>query len=173
MIHSLYKGKFLELVAEGTWEFVRRSGDAPAVGIVAVTEEGKMILISQFRLPVGRICVEIPAGLVGDSAAGESWKVAAIRELREETGYAASDMEFLTEGPTSAGLTSERVILCRAIGVTHAGAAAPDGDEKITVHEVPLEEVPAFLEARVKDGWMIDTKVYAGLYFLRMAAKAK
>ncbi len=166
MTQSLYKGKFLELMAEGKWEYVRRPANAPAVGIVAVTAEGKMILISQFRVPTGKIVVEIPAGLVGDSAAGESWKTAAIRELREETGFTASDMEFLTEGPTSAGLTSERVILARAIGASRAGPAEPDGDEKIAVHEVPLPEVPAFLRAREKEGWMVDTKVYAGLYFL-------
>jgi len=162
----LYKGKFLEFVAEGKWEFVRRTNDDPAVGIVAVTPDNKLILISQYRVPVGKTVVEIPAGLVGDSAAGESWKSAAIRELREETGYTATDMELLTEGPTSAGLTSERIILVRATGVSRAGAAEPDGDEKIDVYEVPLAEVPTFLREQEKQGRMIDTKVYASLYFI-------
>jgi ADP-ribose pyrophosphatase len=162
----LHQGRFLELVAEGKWEYVRRAADAPAVGIVAVTPEKKLILISQFRIPVGRTVVEIPAGLVGDAAAGESWKVAAIRELREETGYTATEMEWLTDGPTSAGLTSERVILARARGVSREGAPEPDGDEMIEVHEVPLAEVPAFLKAREERGDLIDTKVFAALYFL-------
>jgi ADP-ribose pyrophosphatase len=138
------------------------------VGIAAVTAEGRMILITQFRVPVGKICVEIPAGLAGDGEdAGESWKVAAIRELREETGFTARDMEHLTAGPTSAGLTDECIRLVRAIGVERAGMPEPDGDEKIEVHEVALEEVDAFLAGREARGEVVDPKVYAALYFLK------
>jgi ADP-ribose pyrophosphatase len=165
-VRSLYRGKFLEMVALGKWEFVRRPGNVPPVGIAAVTAEGRMILIAQYRVPVGKVCVEIPAGLVGDGEGGESWKAAALRELREETGYGAADMEMLTSGPTSAGLTSECMIFARAVGVRKAGAPMPEGGEEIEVHEVPLGEVAAFLKGQEARGRLIDPKVYVALYFL-------
>ena len=166
---SLYRGKFLELATRGKWEFVRRvnaEGNSPsAVGIVAVTADRRMVLITQLRVPVGRVCVEIPAGLVGDTSTKEGWKGAALRELREETGYAAEDMEFLTEGPTSAGLTDECIRMVRAIGVRQAGAPEPDGDEQIEVFAVPLQDVEGFLHRRRVEGKLIDPKVYAAFYF--------
>ena len=167
---SLHRGRFLEFVrAPGGWEYVRRVGDPRCVGIVARTPEGRMILISQYRIPIGKVCVEIPAGMVGDAKAEESWQAGGIRELLEETGYTAEDMEYLTEGPSSAGLTTECILLARALGVRKVGAPEPDGDEQIEVQEVPLAEVPAFLQSCVQKGWIIDPKVYAALYFLSVA----
>ncbi len=169
-VRSLHRGRFLELVvAPGGWEFVRRVGNPRSVGIVALTPERKLLLISQYRIPIGKTCVEIPAGLAGDAAADETWQAAAIRELREETGYTAAAMEYLTEGPSSAGLTTECILLARAIGVRQAGPPQPDGDEHIDVYEVPLPEVPAFLQTCVAKGWIIDPKVYAAMYFLSVA----
>jgi ADP-ribose pyrophosphatase len=165
-ITSLYRGKFLEYVRSGKWEYVRRERNAMPVGILAVTPEDRVILISQYRVPVEKTCIEIPAGLVGDGNSGESWQAAAIRELREETGYTAADMELLTQGPTSQGLTSECMIFARAIGVRKAGAPEPDGDEQIEVHEVPVREVPAFLKTQEAAGRMIDPKIFTALYFL-------
>jgi ADP-ribose pyrophosphatase len=163
---TLYRGQFLEFLAAGTWEFVQRPRHAEPVGIVALTADRRLLLISQYRIPVGQICVEIPAGLAGDSGAPESWKAAALRELREETGYTAADMEFLARGPTSAGLTSECMIFARAIGLTQAGPPQPDADEQIQLHEIPLAEVPAFLRDQESQGRLIDPKIYAALYFL-------
>jgi ADP-ribose pyrophosphatase len=165
-LESHYRGKFLEFVTSGKWEFVQRLGNAEPVGIVALTPEGRLILISQYRVPVAHTCIEIPAGLVGDAHAGESWKTAAIRELREETGYTAADMELLARGPTSQGLTSECMIFARALGVTRAGNPQPDADEQITVHEIPLPEVPAFLRQQEAQGRLIDPKIFVALYFL-------
>ncbi len=157
---TLYRGKFLEFVATGHWEFVRRArGAGDSVGILAVTEDRRVILIAQFRVPVGRRCVEIPAGLVGDSDGSEDWKVAALRELREETGYAADDMVMMTAGPSCAGLTSECIRLVRAVGVRKVGEPEPDGDEKIEVFEVALEEVDGFLKGREAKGELVDSKV--------------
>jgi ADP-ribose pyrophosphatase len=162
---TLFQGRHLELAAVGKWEFVQRLRGSP-VGIAAVTPEGNLLLISQFRVPVGRTVVEIPAGLAGDGA-DESWEAAAARELREETGWTAENFEKLTEGPTSAGLTSECVMLVRATELTKAGPQEPDGDEQITVHEVPMAEVVPWLRARESEGMLIDPKVWAGLYFLK------
>jgi ADP-ribose pyrophosphatase len=76
-------------------------------------------------------------------------------------------MERLTEGPTSAGLTSELIMLVRARDLTKVGEPHGDGDEHITVHEVPLGEVDGWLQAKVTAGILVDPKVYAALYFVR------
>jgi ADP-ribose pyrophosphatase len=163
---SLGKGKFLELIAIGKWEFARRIHGTTPVGIVAVTPARELLLISQFRIPLGKTIVEIPAGLVGDGKDhAESWKTAAARELQEETGYTAADFDELMVGPTSAGMTSECIRLVWARNVTRAGDPTPDGDEQIDVHLIPLANVESFLAARVAVGCLIDPKVYAALYF--------
>ena len=164
---SLAKGRFLELVADaGGWEFVRRVRGSTPVGIVAVTDEGKMLLISQHRVPIGSDVIEIPAGLVGDQDAAESWVEAAKRELLEETGYSAESMEELALGPTSAGLTSEMIRLLRARRLRKVGVPHGDPTEQITVHEVPLTEVEGFLQAAQRRGVPVDPKVYAALWFV-------
>jgi ADP-ribose pyrophosphatase len=165
---TLYRGKFLELAAIGRWEFVQRTGAVAPVGIVAATPEGKFILISQYRIPVGKTVIEMPAGLIGDTTAGETWEDAARRELEEETGWTAARFEKLTEGPTSAGLTSECIVLVRAVGVSKKGEQALDGDEKIEVHEVALGEAAGWLREREGEGKLVDPKVWAGLYFLSL-----
>jgi ADP-ribose pyrophosphatase len=166
---SEFRGKFLEMVTAGGWEFVQRTKGRTPVGIVAVTPEARVVLISQFRVPVAAEVIEIPAGLVGDHEGGEEeqWEVAAKRELVEETGWAAETMERLTEGPTSAGLTSELIMLVRARDLTKVGEPQGDGDEHITVHEVPLTEVDAWLQAKVAARVLVDPKVYAALYFVK------
>jgi ADP-ribose pyrophosphatase len=163
---SLGRGKFLELVISGSWEYVRRVRGKTPVGLIALTDDRRILLISQYRIPVGKSCIEIPAGLVGDSHDNEDWQTAARRELREETGYAAAGFEPLTEGPTSAGLTSECILLVRATGLRKVGNPQPDAGERITLHEVPLEKADAFLQRRAAAGDLVDPKVYAALYFL-------
>jgi ADP-ribose pyrophosphatase len=158
-------GKFLELVKIGHWEAARRIKGSTPVGIVAVTPHREILLISQFRVPVGKVIIEIPAGLVADTDPTETWQAAAMRELREETGYAATGFEQLTLGPTSAGLTSECIRLVWAMDVKKAGPQSLQGDEQITLHLIPLAEVDAFLNQRVAAGELIDPKVYAALYF--------
>ena len=163
---TLWRGRFLEMAAIGSWEFVHRIRGRMAVGIIAVTPEGKMLLISQYRIPVGKRIIEIPAGLVGDGDDEETWQLAADRELREETGWRAAKFEKLTEGPTSAGLTSECITLVRAMGLVKEGRQELDGDEDIEVHEVKVEEVVGWLREREAAGMMVDPKVWAGLYFV-------
>ena len=164
----LYTGKFLSIVKEGRWEYVNRVNATGAAIIVAVTEEGKLLLVEQYRIPVHTRTIEMPAGIIGDEAehSRESHTEAARRELLEETGYDAARMEVLTTGPSSSGLTSEFVTLFRATGLRKVGAGGGVAHEEITVHEVPLNEVHAWLEAKVRAGLMIEPKVYAGLYFL-------
>jgi ADP-ribose pyrophosphatase len=164
----LYTGKFLSLIKEGRWEYADRVNATGAAIIVAVTPDQKLLLVEQYRIPVHVRTIEMPAGIIGDEAehSAESQAEAARRELSEETGYDAERMEILTSGPASSGLTSEVVTLFRASGLRKVSAGGGIAHEEIVVHEVPLNEVHAWLEAKVQAGLMIEPKVYAGLYFL-------
>jgi ADP-ribose pyrophosphatase len=164
----LYDGKYLRLMRTGHWEYAERVGICGIVGIVAVTPEGALLLVEQHRPPVHAPVIELPAGLAGDHPGtdNEALADAAARELLEETGYAAETMTLLTAGPPSAGTTSEVITLFRADGLRRAGDGGGDHTESITVHAVPLPEVPAWLEARRQAGALIDQRIYTGLWFL-------
>jgi ADP-ribose pyrophosphatase len=164
----LCEGKFLALVKEGRWEYVDRIGSTGAAIIVAVTDEQKLLLVEQHRIPVHARTIELPAGIVGDEPGGtsETLAEAAKRELLEETGYAAEHIEALTTGPASSGLTSEVVTLLLASNLRRVNAGGGVAHEDIIVHEVPLTEVHEWLASKAKEGLLIEPKVYAGLYFV-------
>src|SRR5437764_10092164 len=100
---TLYAGKFLALVQEERWEYVDRIGVTGAAIILAVTDEQKLLLVEQYRIPVHARTIELPAGIVGDEpgSSDEGLADAAKRELLEETGYTAERIESLTTGPAS------------------------------------------------------------------------
>jgi ADP-ribose pyrophosphatase len=162
-------GKHISLVRRGGWEFARRKGVSGIVGIVAVTDDGKLVLVEQQRPPVAARVIELPAGLAGDAEGyeGEDLEVAARRELLEETGYAARQMRRVAAGAASAGMTDEVITLFLATGLEKAGPGGGDGAEQITVHEISLARVEGWLAEREREGKLIDLKVYAGLHFAR------
>jgi ADP-ribose pyrophosphatase len=162
-------GKHIQLVRQGVWEFARRKGISGIVGIVAVTDDGKLVLVQQYRAPVGANVIELPAGLAGDAKGHEREPLvdAARRELREETGYEARRMDRVAAGAASAGMTDEVMTLFRATGLKKTGQGTGDETEDITVHEVRLDEVIDWLAAREREGKLVDLKVYCGLYFAR------
>jgi ADP-ribose pyrophosphatase len=165
----LYDGKHIQLVKQANWEFAKRKNLTGIVGIVAVTDDGKLVLVEQFRPPVGKSVVELPAGLAGDVAGSEKEDLAdaARRELLEETGYEAKEMTYLAAGTASAGMVDEIISLYRATGLRKTGMGEGDGHEQIVTHEVPLAEVERWLEQQVAGGKLVDLKVYAGLHFAR------
>ena len=158
-INLLYRGKFLQLLKHDRWEFAHRSGNVSAVGIVAATDDRKLILVEQFRIPVNTRTIELPAGLVGDDDSGEDILAAAARELLDETGYQAREWKYLYDGPSSAGLTDEMVHLVRALGLRKVGAGGGTAGEEITLHEIALAELEAFLSAKRSAGVLVDLKV--------------
>jgi len=162
------QGRFVRLARRGTWEYADRYGIGGIVAIAALTPEGRVVLVEQHRIPVGARVVELPAGLAGDTPqhAGEALETAARRELLEETGWEAGRLERLTEGPPSAGLTTERIAFFRAHDLRKSGSGGGDASEDIEVHEVPFEAVDAWLAEREAAGRLVDPKVYTGLYFL-------
>jgi ADP-ribose diphosphatase len=166
---TLYAGKFLRLMRRAGWEYADRAGITGIVGVVAVTEEGKLLLVEQYRTPIDRMCIEIPAGLVGDEAGGEkeSLLAGAGRELLEETGYEAGKLEIVAAGPSSAGVSSEIITMVRATKLVKRSAGGGVEGEAIVVHEVPVGEVMERLRHWVSEGKVVDLKVYSGLWFAR------
>jgi ADP-ribose pyrophosphatase len=162
---TLWEGKYLRVTARDKWEYVTRRGTSGVVGIVAMTDDRRLVLVEQFRPPVNRNVIEIPAGLAGDVKGSEHEKLAdaAARELLEETGYAASEIVYLCEGVSSAGLTDELITLFRATGLTKQGKGLGDETEDITLHEIPVAEVESWIARQVRQGKMVDLKVYAAL----------
>jgi ADP-ribose pyrophosphatase len=162
------RGRFLELVDENGWEYVRRHSSSGVVVIVATTADNELVLVEQPRVPVHSRTIELPAGLVGDipSSATESMAVAAARELEEETGFQATNWHLLAEGPSAVGISTEVVNFYRATDLRRTGPGGGDGTEDITVHVVPLADVPQFLADKAAAGAVIDPKVYMGLYLI-------
>jgi ADP-ribose pyrophosphatase len=165
----LAETRFLRLVDRDGWTFVERPQITGVVTLVAITDEGRLLLVEQPRKPVGGATIELPAGLVGDEPgmADEGLAEAARRELLEETGYDAASMELLATCATSPGMTNELVTIFRARGLRKVTAGGGVAGEDIRVHEVPLAEVDAWLAARAAEGFTIAVKVYSGLYFCR------
>ncbi|MFH1359839.1 MAG: NUDIX hydrolase [Candidatus Omnitrophota bacterium] len=165
----LAEGKFIRFVKEGTYEYTERSNCRGTVVVVALTDEKKVLFTEQYRLPVRKNVIEYPAGLMDGQAFQnkESASCAARRELLEETGYRAQKVIKLIEGPVSSGMTADRVTLFRASGLKKVAKGGGDETEKITVHEIPLKKADQWLSGMRKKGYLIEPKIYAGLYFLR------
>jgi len=164
MARELYAGTHLKLLAEGSWEFAERTRATGGVVILAFTARDELLLVEQFRPPVGRRVISLPAGLTGDGDVREQAAASAARELEEETGYRAARVQELAVGPSSPGLTSEMMTFFHARGVEKMEGAVLDPDEEITPHVVPRAGLHAWLRAREKEGLLIDYKIYAALY---------
>jgi ADP-ribose pyrophosphatase len=167
-------GKHMRFMRAGGWEYVSRKGVTGIIAIVPITDDGKLVLVEQYRPPVEAKVIELPAGLAGDGRHNhETLEEAARRELMEETGYAAATLEYCAGGASSAGLCDELISVYTATGLTKLATGAgevPDAEAAaesagITIHEVPLAEIATFLAAQERKGTFVDLKIYAGLYF--------
>jgi ADP-ribose pyrophosphatase len=159
----VWQGKFITAKTRGKWEYVGRARGIKAAVILAIdtNENGgdDVILVEQYRVPLGRNCIELPAGLVGDHEAGEAVELAAARELEEETGYRPESIELIGEFWSSPGMVSESFFLVRAVGLTKVGEGGGTPGENITVHRVPLARIADFVAERRAMGDAIDVKL--------------
>lgn len=156
----VWEGRFVVAKTRGRWEYVSRARGIRAALIVAV-EDGHVLLVEQYRVPMGRRSLELPAGLIGDdeSHGDEDAAVAAARELEEETGYRAGRIVECGHFFSSPGMLSESFYLFRAFDLERVGDGGGTESEDITVHRVPLDEIPAFVESRRAEGVGVDAKV--------------
>lgn len=154
----MWAGRFITAKKRGRWEYVGRANGIGAAVIVAI-DDGHVLLVEQYRVPLGRACIELPAGLVGDDAAGEAAAVAAARELEEETGYRAGSITSLGEYHSSPGMVSESFTLFRAGELTRVGDGGGVPGEEIIVHRVALADLAGFVAAQRAAGKAVDVKL--------------
>ena len=155
---TVWEGRFIAAKKRGNWEYVSRTRGIHAAVILAVEDE-HVLLVEQYRVPLGRICLELPAGLVGDDVAGEAVEAAAIRELEEETGWRAARMTALGTFYSSPGMVSESFTLLRAEGLERVNEGGGVDGEEIVAHRVALSEIADFIAAKRADGCAIDVRM--------------
>ena len=164
---TLYEGQWLRLVRIGHWESCERThAQGMAVIVIAVTPADEVLFVEQFRVPLGARTIEMPAGLVGDDHAEDTLADAARRELIEETGWAAGRVDVLLTGPTSSGMSNERIAFVRARELVRVGEGGGVDDENIIVHAVPRAQAPAWLMRKRAEGFELDLKLWAGLWMI-------
>ncbi|MCJ2181565.1 NUDIX hydrolase [Novosphingobium sp. 1949] len=157
----MWEGRFITAKTRGRWEFVGRARGIHAAVILAVDAEDHVILVDQYRVPLGTRCLELPAGLVGDetSNAGEDPAIAAARELEEETGYRAGTMEKIGTFFSSPGMVSESFTLFRARDLVKVGEGGGVDDEDILVHRIPLSGIAEAIAHFRAEGYAMDVKL--------------
>jgi ADP-ribose pyrophosphatase len=153
-----WEGKYVNVKRRGRWEYASRTGTTNAVVILA-EHDGKVILIEQYRVPLGARCLELPAGLVGDEDPDATVEETAVKELEEETGFTATRIERLGDFHSSPGMLAESFTLVRAHGVRRIGEGGGTEDEDIAVHLVTREDIPELIEQRRGSGVAIDSKL--------------
>jgi len=160
----VYEGHFLKVQRDlirlpdgkqGVREFIRHPG---AVTILPLFEDGSVLLERQFRYPSGQVFVEFPAGKIDP---GEDHLACAKRELREETGYTATDWQFICTIHNAIAYSDEHLELYLARGL-QAGERRLDEGEFLDVFKLPLSE----LLDQVRQGLVTDVKTIIGAFWL-------
>jgi ADP-ribose pyrophosphatase len=163
-LQTMWEGKYIRAMKRGRWEYVSRTNSVGAAVILA-EHEGKVILVEQYRVPVGTRCLELPAGLVGDEEAHATVESTAIKELEEETGFTCDRVERLGDFQSSPGMVAESFSLVRAHGVRKIGEGGGTEHEEIEVHLVAREDIPAFVAERRAAGVAVDVKLLIFMNF--------
>lgn len=135
-----------------------------AVAVMAITEDDRMVMVRQFRKPLEKVLVEIPAGKL---ESGEKPETCAERELQEETGYTCKTLRHQASFYTSPGFADELVHLYRAEGVK-PGEAQPDEDEFVELLHVTKEEA----QRLIANGEIQDAKTILAVYAWKLDASS-
>lgn len=163
-----YDGSFLKVShdrvtlpngAVATREYIHHPG---AVVILPILDDGRVLLERQFRYPLGRVFIEFPAGKID---AGEDTLACAKRELQEETGYTASEWQFISTIHNAIAYSDEHLELFVARGLTAGPAKLDDGEFLETFSAT----VPELLEM-VRTGQVTDVKTIIGAFWLEKLA---
>ena len=157
----VWQGRFITARRKGRWEYVSRARGIRAAVILAVDDADHVILVDQYRVPLGKRCIELPAGLIGDGEGSEDEDAAAAaaRELEEETGYRAGSMEVIGEFFSSPGMVSESFTLLRARQLVKVGDGGGIDGEDIVVHRVPRRNIAQAVAGWREQGYAIDVKL--------------
>ena len=155
-----WQGKYITAKTRGRWEYVGRARNIRAAVILPLIEDD-VILVEQYRVPLGRNCIELPAGLIGDEdgKADEEDLSAAGRELEEETGYRAAKLEEIGQFFSSPGMVSESFTLVRATGLERVGEGGGTPSEDIAVHRVARAGLKEFLDRKRAEGCGVDVRL--------------
>ncbi len=150
--------------AERKWETVERIAGRRAVVIIPwLMPSDRLLLIRQYRPPARGMVIEFPAGLIDD---GETAEQAAVRELKEETGFTGGITQVTPPTYNSPGLSGETVhhvfiTINEQDPINAKPVAEPDGGESIEILPVPRKDLPAFIRSECAGGGRFDSKVMA------------
>ncbi len=186
-----YTGEHLHFfdVSHGSgqhWEYVSRAKSGGGVTIVAITGQHQVLLIEQYRPPLGKRSIEFPAGLVGDEPGAEAETVeeAVRRELKNETTLDCGKISRLANGSLLPGITDETNAFCLAeveglpgtistsFELPLKGGNARENEVIPVIYAVPLDKVVPWLEQQKTEGKEIDLRIYAGLFLLKETGTA-
>ena len=164
----IFKGKVISLKVDDVTlpngetskrEIVNHPG---AVAIIAITSEGKLVVVEQYRKALERSIIEIPAGKLEP---GELPEVTAVRELEEETGYGCNELTYLQSFATSPGFADEIIHLFIARGLYKLeNPVAMDEDEFVELMEITVEEG----ERMIAQQKIFDAKTAFAILWLKM-----
>lgn len=135
-----------------------------AVAVVSIHDD-KILLVKQYRISVDKIIYEVPAGMIEHD---ENPKDAALRELEEETGYRAKNIEYLTEFYSTPGFCTEKLSIFYAKDLEFVGQNLDEG-EKLEVVEMPLEDAMSMIES----GEIMDGKTISSILFYDKFSRGK
>lgn len=157
----VYKGNILNLRVDQVvlpgGKTVRREvvEHGGAVAVVALDEDSRLLMVRQYRYPVGRVLLEVPAGMIEE---GEEPAVCAARELAEETGCRARELKMLFSFYSTPGFTTEKLYVFLARGLKCLDSH-PDEDEFIEINRVPLDRALEMIDS----GDICDAKSIIGI----------